>query len=44
MGPQAAILIHEVVVAMSAAGGKASAIRDAVHIHPALSELVQWAL
>ena len=44
MGPHAAILIHEVVVAMSAAGGKASAIRDAIHINPALSELVQWAL
>lgn len=44
IGPHASILIHEVVVAMSAAGGKASAIRDAIYIHPALSELVQWAL
>lgn len=41
LGPQASVLIHEVIVAMSAAGGKASAIRDAIHIHPALSELVQ---
>lgn len=43
LGPQASVLIHEVVIAMSPAGGggKASAIRDAIHIHPALSELVQ---
>lgn len=44
LGPQASVLIHEVVIAMSAAGGRASAIRDAIHIHPALSEIVQRAL
>ena len=41
LGPQASVLIHEVIVAMSAAGGRASAIRDAIHIHPALSELME---
>ena len=44
LGPHASILIHEVVVAMSAAQGKVSAIVDAVHIHPSLSEVVQWGL
>lgn len=44
IGPDASSLIHEVVVAMTAAGGKLSAIRDTIHIHPALSEVVQRAL
>ncbi len=44
IGPHASILIHEVVVAMKSAGGKVSAIRDAIHIHPALSELIDRAL
>jgi dihydrolipoamide dehydrogenase len=39
-GPHAAILIHEVVVAMSA-GLPAAAVRDAIHVHPSLPELVQ---
>jgi len=44
IGPHASILVHEVVVAMKSAGGKVSAVRDAIHIHPALSEVVHWAL
>ncbi len=39
-GPHAAILIQEVVTAMHH-GLPASAIRDAIHIHPAMPELVQ---
>jgi len=42
IGPDASILIHEVVVAMKASG-KVSAITDSVHVHPALSEVVQRA-
>lgn len=38
-GPHAAIVIHEVVVAMQCSQG-AAAVRDAIHIHPTLSELV----
>lgn len=44
IGPDASTLIHEVVVAMTAAEGKVSAIQDTIHIHPALSEVVQRAL
>lgn len=43
IGPQASILIHEVIVAMRA-GGKVSLLRDSIHIHPALSEVVQRTL
>ncbi|MBI4121026.1 MAG: dihydrolipoyl dehydrogenase [Parcubacteria group bacterium] len=43
LGPHASTLIHEVIVAMKA-GGDVSLIRDAVHVHPALSEVVQRAL
>jgi len=39
-GPHAAILIQEVVVAMSL-GATADAIRDAIHVHPSMPELVQ---
>lgn len=43
IGPQASTLIHEVIVALKA-GGDISLVRDVVHIHPALSEVVQRAL
>jgi len=41
-GPHAAMLVHEVVVAMSGLdGGTVDAIRRATHIHPTMGELVQ---
>lgn len=40
VGPHAAILVHEVVVAMSL-GATAEAIKDAIHVHPSMPELVQ---
>ena len=43
MGTDASTLIHEVVVAMKA-GLDVDAISDAVHVHPALSEVVQRAV
>ncbi len=42
VGPDASILIHEVVVAMTTTG-KVSAITNSVYVHPALSEVVQRA-
>ncbi len=42
LGTDASMLIHEVIVAMKAKLG-ADGILDAVHIHPALSEVVQRA-
>jgi len=42
LGTDASVLIHEVIVALSA-GGDADAIRNSIHIHPALSEVVQRA-
>lgn len=44
IGPHASILIHEVVVAMNSPGSKIDTIKDAIHIHPSLSEVVWWAL
>ena len=41
IGPEASDLIQEVVVAMTAGTGSVQDIREAVHIHPALSEVVQ---
>ncbi len=41
LGPEASNLIQEVVVAMTAGSGTVQDIREAVHIHPALSEVVQ---
>lgn len=41
MGPEASSLIHEVLVAMNAGSRKVSDIKDTVHIHPALNEVVQ---
>lgn len=43
LGPQASTLIHEIIPIMSA-GGTASVVRNAIHIHPALSEVVRRAL
>ncbi|HIH13495.1 TPA: dihydrolipoyl dehydrogenase [Candidatus Woesearchaeota archaeon] len=44
LGPQASTLLHEVVVAMKADRFKAlDILRSAVHVHPALSEVVQRA-
>jgi mycothione reductase len=41
IGPDASTLIQEVVVAMKAGSGMVQDIRESVHIHPALSEVVQ---
>ncbi len=41
VGPQAPILIHEVIVAMNAGDGSFYPILNSMHIHPALSEVVQ---
>ena len=43
IGPDASTLIQEVVVAMKAGSGTVQDIRNSVHIHPALSEVVQRA-
>jgi len=43
IGPETADLIQEVVVAMKAGSGTVQDIRQSVHIHPALSEVVQRA-
>ena len=43
LGTDASTLIHEVIVAMKA-GLTVNAIDQAVHIHPALSEVVQRAV
>lgn len=42
LGPDAATLIHEVIPVMNE-GGTVQTIADAVHVHPALSEVVQRA-
>ncbi|MFB6142401.1 MAG: dihydrolipoyl dehydrogenase [Halorientalis sp.] len=43
VGPEAADLVQEVVVAMKAGSGTVRDIRESVHVHPALSEVVQRA-
>lgn len=43
VGPEASNLIEEVVVAMNAGTGTVWDIRESVHIHPALSEVVDRA-
>jgi dihydrolipoamide dehydrogenase len=43
VGPQASSLIHEVVVAMKRGDGTVQDIRQSVHVHPALNEVVQRA-
>jgi dihydrolipoamide dehydrogenase len=42
-GPEASTLVQEVVVAMTAGSGTVSDVREAVHVHPALPEVVQRA-
>jgi len=47
LGHDASTLIHEVIVAMKAGDGTVDNVTRAVHIHPALSEIVQraaWAV
>ncbi|MEF8821132.1 MAG: dihydrolipoyl dehydrogenase [Halovenus sp.] len=41
IGPDASTLIQEVIVAMKAGSGTVKDIRESIHIHPALSEVVQ---
>ena len=41
IGPDAPVLIQEVVNAMASGGGTGE-INDGIHIHPALSELIPW--
>ncbi|MDQ2055953.1 dihydrolipoyl dehydrogenase [Halobellus sp. H-GB7] len=43
IGPEASDLIQEVVVAMKAGTGAVTDIRESIHIHPALSEVIQRA-
>jgi dihydrolipoamide dehydrogenase len=43
VGPDASTLIQEVVVAMKAGSGSVQDIRESIHIHPALPEVVQRA-
>ncbi|RXK51141.1 dihydrolipoyl dehydrogenase [Halorientalis pallida] len=43
VGPDASTLIQEVVVAMKAGSGTVRDIRESIHIHPALPEVVQRA-
>ncbi|QLC35248.1 dihydrolipoyl dehydrogenase (plasmid) [Halarchaeum sp. CBA1220] len=43
IGPEASTLIEEVVVAMKSGSGTVQDIQDAIHIHPALPEVVQRA-
>jgi len=43
VGPEASTLIQEVVVAMNSGTGTVHDIQDAIHIHPALPEVIQRA-
>jgi mycothione reductase len=43
MGPEASTLIHEVLVSMKAGKSHVNDIIRTIHIHPALSEVVQRA-
>ena len=43
IGPQASVLIQEIINVMYAPGESAEVIEQAMHIHPALSEVVQRA-
>ncbi|MCD2199370.1 dihydrolipoyl dehydrogenase [Halobacterium sp. KA-4] len=43
VGPDASTLIQEVVVAMKAGSGTVRDIRESIHVHPALPEVVQRA-
>ncbi|PSH02337.1 MAG: dihydrolipoamide dehydrogenase, partial [Nanohaloarchaea archaeon QH_8_44_6] len=41
IGPEASTLIHEVIVSVQSGSGNISDIKDTIHVHPALSEVVQ---
>src|SRR5438094_8131829 len=43
IGPYASILIHEIIPLMYAGNGSYEPISDSIHIHPALSEVVDRA-
>src|SRR5437763_5359945 len=43
VGPYASILIHEIIPLMYAGNGSYEPISDSIHIHPALSEVVDRA-
>ncbi|MGB9966004.1 dihydrolipoyl dehydrogenase [Halobacterium sp. CBA1126] len=43
VGPEASTLIQEVVVAMKAGTGSVRDVRESIHVHPALPEVVQRA-
>ena len=43
VGPEASTLIQEVVTAMTAGSGTVRDIRESIHVHPALPEVVQRA-
>ena len=43
IGPHASVLLHEVLIAMKAGKDGLRLLRNVVHIHPALSEVVQRA-
>jgi mycothione reductase len=43
VGPEASTLIHEVIVAMKSGKGTVSNILNAIHVHPALSEVISRA-
>jgi dihydrolipoamide dehydrogenase len=43
VGPRASSLVQEVVLSMTAGSGTVQDVRDTVHIHPALPEVVQRA-
>jgi dihydrolipoamide dehydrogenase len=43
IGPQASVLIQEVINLMYAPGGSVKPLKEAMHIHPALSEVVEHA-
>lgn len=43
VGPDASTLIQEVVVAMKVGSGTVRDVRESVHVHPALSEVIQRA-
>jgi mycothione reductase len=43
IGPHASMLIHQVVVAMTSGSGTVDDIRNTIHVHPALNEVVHRA-
>ncbi|MFB6245676.1 MAG: dihydrolipoamide dehydrogenase, partial [Candidatus Nanohaloarchaea archaeon] len=43
IGPHASQQIHEILVSLQAGTGKVSDIKQTIHIHPALNEVVQRA-